>query len=49
VQQFSVGVAEGKKVTLRVLNGGDGFSCDHAAWGFARFVEKNMEDPLAGR
>jgi len=48
-REFSVGVAEAKEVALRVLNGGDGFTCDHAAWGFARFLEINMEDPLAGR
>lgn len=48
-RELSAGVAGARKVTLRVLNGGDGFTCDHAAWGFARFLEKDGEDPLAGR
>jgi hypothetical protein len=43
---FDVPVAHARKVTLRVLNGGDGFSCDHAAWGGARFIEAGQRDPL---
>jgi hypothetical protein len=37
-----------KEVTLRVLNGGDGYACDHAVWGLARFVKTGAPDPLAG-
>jgi hypothetical protein len=33
-------------LTLRVLNGGDGYACDHAAWGFARLVATGAADPL---
>ena len=33
-------------MTLRVLNGGDGYGWDHAAWGFARFIEAGMNDTL---
>ena len=43
---FNVDVAGAKEVNLRVLNGGDGFACDHAAWGFARFVKAGSSDPL---
>lgn len=35
-----------KEVTLRVLNGGDGYICDHAVWGFARFLRAGVLDPL---
>jgi hypothetical protein len=31
---------------LRVGNGGDGYSCDHAAWGLARFIDSGAKDPL---
>jgi hypothetical protein len=44
--QFSVDVAGARQITLRVLNGGDGYSCDHAAWGLARFVKAGAKDPL---
>ncbi|OHB78626.1 MAG: hypothetical protein A2V98_06655 [Planctomycetes bacterium RBG_16_64_12] len=51
VHQFSVDVTRAGKVTLRVLNGGDGFTCDHAAWGLARFLATQRvpgaDDPLA--
>ena len=33
-------------ITLRVLNGGDGHACDHAVWGFARFITAGSDDPL---
>jgi hypothetical protein len=46
VHKFRVDVAGAKEVTLRVLNGGDGFTCDHAAWGLARFLEPGVMDPL---
>lgn len=38
VHLFNVDVCGAQKVTLRVLNGGDGYFCDHAAWGLARFL-----------
>ncbi|HEY5914354.1 MAG TPA: NPCBM/NEW2 domain-containing protein [Verrucomicrobiae bacterium] len=41
-----VDVGGAKEITLRVLNGGDGYSYDHAAWGSARFIETGMKDPL---
>jgi hypothetical protein len=47
VHHFSVSIAGAKTITLRVLNGGDGYACDHAAWGFARFISADAEDPLA--
>jgi hypothetical protein len=49
VHRFDVAVAGAKRITLRVLNGGDGYSCDHAAWGWARFVQKDAADPLINR
>jgi len=51
VHRFLVDVAGVKLVTLRVLNGGDGYASDHAAWGFARFVESGAPEPsgLRGR
>ena len=46
VQDINVDIAGAKRVTLRVLNGGDGYSYDHAVWGWARFVEAGIEDPF---
>jgi len=46
VHRFRVDVTGAKQVTLRVLNGGDGYTCDHAAWGFARLVQAGVKDPL---
>jgi alpha-galactosidase len=43
---FRVEVGGAKQTTLRVLNGGDGFGCDHAAWGIARFIKAGAADPL---
>jgi hypothetical protein len=45
-QALRVPLGGAKQITLRVLNGGDGYTCDHAAWGFARFVKKGAADPL---
>jgi hypothetical protein len=42
VHRFNVNVAGAREVTLRVLNGGDGYACDHAAWGLARFVKTGV-------
>ncbi len=44
--EFRVDLTDAKEVVLRVLNGGDGYSSDHAAWGFARFVNAGAHDPL---
>ena len=44
--EISVDVSRAKEVTLRVLNGGDGHGWDHAVWGFARFLESGVEDPI---
>jgi hypothetical protein len=43
---FDVDVSRAKEVTLRVLNGGDGYSSDHAAWGCARFIDRGAVDPV---
>jgi hypothetical protein len=49
IHSLSVDVKGAREVTLRVLNGGDGYAWDHAAWGFARFLEAGAEDPLDER
>ena len=41
-----VEVTGAKQITLRVLNGGDGYSSDHAVWGFARFIRAGETDPV---
>jgi len=46
IHRFSVPVRGARTVTLRVLNGGDGYACDHAVWGLARFVAEGAADPL---
>lgn len=46
VHRFRVRVAGAAQVTLRVSNGGDGYACDHAAWGAARFTAAGARDPL---
>jgi alpha-glucosidase len=46
VHSLVVDVAGARQVTLRVLNGGDGYRCDHAAWGLARFAEPGAKDPF---
>ncbi|MBI4601160.1 MAG: NPCBM/NEW2 domain-containing protein [Planctomycetes bacterium] len=46
VHRFHVDVSGAKEVTLRVLNGGDGHTCDHAAWGLARLLEAGAKDPF---
>ena len=43
---MAANVEQGHEVTLRVLNGGDGYSYDHAAWGSPRFIKKGGTDPL---
>lgn len=43
--EFAVPLAGAGQLTLRVLNGGDGYACDHAVWGFARLVESGVTDP----
>jgi len=46
MHSLRVDVRGAKEVTLRVLNGGDGYSCDHAAWGLARFLQAGVKDPF---
>jgi hypothetical protein len=41
-----VDLSGAREVTLRVGNGGDGYSYDHAVWGLARFLEAASKDPL---
>ena len=43
VHAFHVEVRGASRITLRVSNGGDGHTCDHAAWGFARFIEAGTD------
>ena len=45
--EISVNLDQGKELTLRVLNGGDGFAFDHATWGCARFIQPGAKDPLS--
>jgi len=46
VHRFRVEVSGAKQITLRVLNGGDGYTCDHASWGLARFLQAGTADPF---
>ncbi len=46
IHSIQVDLSDAHQLTLRVLNGGDGHSCDHAAWGAARLLAPNSEDPL---
>jgi alpha-galactosidase len=46
MRALRVDVSGAREVILRVLNGGDGNTCDHSAWGFARFVKAGEKDPL---
>jgi hypothetical protein len=48
VHELVVDLGGAKEVTLRVLNGGDGYSYDHAVWGLARFLKAGTKDPFAG-
>ena len=43
---FHVDLKGAARLTLRVLNGGDGYTCDHAAWAMARFVAEGASDPF---
>ena len=42
--RFDVDITGAKEITLRVLNGGDGYQCDHAAWAGARFLKPGAKD-----
>jgi alpha-galactosidase len=46
VHHFDVAIGGANQITLRVLNGGDGYNCDHSAWGYARLLQKGASDPL---
>jgi hypothetical protein len=46
VHDLAVDVTGARESTLRVLNGGDGYSYDHAVWGLARFMEAGIKDPF---
>jgi len=46
--KFNVNIKNCKKITLRVLNGGDGQQYDHAVWGLARLLYIDNKDPLKG-
>ena len=41
---LDVNLTGAKEITLRVLNGGDGYSYDQAVWGLARFLESGSTD-----
>jgi len=45
VHRFRLDVSGAKQITLRVTNGGDGNTCDHAAWAMARFIVEGKADP----
>jgi len=42
---FALPLGGARRLTLRVLNGGDGFACDHAVWGVPRIVTPGADDP----
>ncbi|OQB42430.1 MAG: Alpha-galactosidase [Candidatus Hydrogenedentes bacterium ADurb.Bin179] len=44
--RFQVELTGAEKLTLRVLNGGDGYASDHAAWAMARLIAKDATDPF---
>ena len=46
VHELVVDLRGAKEITLRVLNGGDGYGWDHAVWGLARFLKAETQDPL---
>ena len=46
IHHFDVDLSGVAEITLRVMNGGDGYTCDHAAWGMARFISAGVSDPL---
>ncbi|MCX6923872.1 MAG: NPCBM/NEW2 domain-containing protein [Verrucomicrobia bacterium] len=46
IHDLVVDVTGVKELTLRVLNGGDGYAYDHAVWGWARFLEAGVKDPF---
>jgi hypothetical protein len=46
VHHLVADLQEAKAITLRVLNGGDGYAYDHAVWGLARFLPEGVKDPL---
>jgi hypothetical protein len=43
-QAFDIDLTGARQITLGVLNGADGYVCDHAAWGLARFLEPDAKD-----
>ncbi|MFI5386621.1 MAG: NPCBM/NEW2 domain-containing protein [Fimbriimonadales bacterium] len=47
VHRFRVDLGGTKTLTLRVLNGGDGYTSDHAVWGLARLMRLGGSDPFA--
>lgn len=49
IVHLKVDIRLAKLLTLRVLNGGDGYNSDHAVWGSARLIRVGQDDPLAGR
>lgn len=46
VHSFRVNINGARQVILRVLNGGDGYACDHAVWAAARLVTGGVKDSL---
>jgi len=43
---FRIDVSGAKQLTLRVLNGGDGYNSDHAVWGLSRLIKAGATDPF---
>jgi hypothetical protein len=46
IHDLVINVSGAKEITLRVLNGGDGYAYDHAVWGLARFIKTGITDPF---
>ena len=42
--EFRLPLGGAARLTLRVLNGGDGHACDHAVWGLARLLQPGASD-----
>lgn len=41
MHELDVNITGARELTLRVLNAGDGYACDHAVWGGARLLPVN--------
>lgn len=46
IYRLRVDVRRTKRITLRALNGDGSFFSDHAVWGYARFIDEGVNDPM---